>query len=197
MTEENDVPNEKLVSPASRLARMDLSLSAQIEGLLFVAPGPVTAAQLAAALDIPTPDAEKGLDDLSSEYLANQTNRGLRLERLHGRYQLTSAPETASAIERFLGLEITGRLSRASLEVLAIIAYKQPTTRPQIEAIRGVSSDAVVKSLVSKGLIMEVGRAEAVGRPILYSTTPEFLQYFGLGDVDDLPQMEHLVEKQA
>lgn len=197
MTEENDVPKENSLSSASGLTRMDLSLAAQIEGLLFVAPGPVTAAQLAAALDIPTPDAEKGLDDLTAEYSENQTNRGIRLERLHGRYQLTSAPETASAIERFLGLEITGRLSRASLEVLAIIAYKQPTTRPQIEAIRGVSSDAVVKSLVSKGLVMEVGRAEAVGRPILYSTTPEFLQYFGLGDVDDLPPMEPLVEMQA
>ena len=86
-------------------------------------------------------------------------------------------------------MEATSRLSRAGLEALAIIAYQQPVTRPQIDAIRGVNSDGVLKSLLSKGLIQEVGRAEAPGRPILYSTTPEFLQYFGLNSLEELPPL--------
>jgi segregation and condensation protein B len=112
------------------------------------------------------------------------------LQRHRGRYQLTSAPEVASWVERFLGLETSSHLSRAGLETLAIIAYRQPVTRPQIDAIRGVNSDSVLKSLLSKGLIMESGRAEAVGRPILYNTTPEFMQYFGFNTIDELPPIE-------
>jgi segregation and condensation protein B len=93
----------------------------------------------------------------------------------------------AGLVERFLGLEATSRLSRAALEALAIIAYQQPVTRPEIEAVRGVNSDGVLKSLLSKGLIQEVGRAERPGRPILYSTTSEFLQHFGLNTLEELP----------
>jgi segregation and condensation protein B len=110
---------------------------------------------------------------------------------------LTSAPEAAEAIETFLGLEATSRLSGAALEALAIIAYQQPVTRPQVDAIRGVNSDGVMKNLLHKGLIQEVGRAEGPGRPILYSTTPEFLGHFGLASLDDLPplNMEELTSK--
>lgn len=174
----------------SDLSANQLALSARLEALLFVAPGAVTAAQLAAALDIPTTDVEQGLDELEAEYLANWQNRGLRLQRHRGRVQLTTAGETAGWVERFLGLEASSRLSRAALETLAIVAYQQPVTRPQIEAIRGVSSDGVIKSLLSKGLVTETGRAEAVGRPILFCTTPEFLQYFGLNSLEQLPALE-------
>jgi segregation and condensation protein B len=104
--------------------------------------------------------------------------------------QLTTAPETAEAIERFLGLEATSHLSRAALETLAIIAYQQPVTRPQVDSVRGVNSDGVMRSLLSKGLIQEGGRAEGPGRPILYSTTPEFLQHFGLNSLNELPPLE-------
>jgi segregation and condensation protein B len=96
----------------------------------------------------------------------------------------------AEIIDRFLGLEATSRLSRAALETLAIAAYQQPVTRPQIEAVRGVSSDGVMKSLLSKGLIQEVGRAEGVGRPILYGTTVDFLQHFGLNSLTELPPLK-------
>jgi segregation and condensation protein B len=168
----------------------ELSLSARIEALLFVAPGAVTSAQLAAALDVPTTEVEKGLNELAAEYDENSQSRGLRLQRHRGRVQLTSAAETAYWIERFLGLTASARLSRAALEALAIVAYQQPATRPQIDAIRGVNSDGVLKSLLSKGLVAEGGRAEAVGRPILYLTTPEFLQYFGLNTLDELPALE-------
>jgi condensin subunit ScpB len=96
----------------------------------------------------------------------------------------------AELIERFLGLEATSRLSRAALETLAIIAYQQPVTRPYVESIRGVSSDGVMKSLLSKGLIQEVGRAEGPGRPILYGTTADFLRHFGLNSLSELPPLD-------
>jgi segregation and condensation protein B len=163
-----------------------LSLSARLEALLFVAPGPVLVQQLAAALDTPTAEVEKGLRELESDY----GSRGLRLQRHQGRVQLTTAPEAGAWIEAFLGLDTGSRLSRAALETLAIIAYQQPVTRPQVDAVRGVNSDAVLKSLLSKGLVQEVGRAEGPGRPILYTTTTEFLQHFGLGSLSDLPPFE-------
>lgn len=165
-----------------------LDLAAQLEALLFAAPGSVTPAQLAAALEISIKDIEAGLAALEARYAS--PDRGLRLQRHHGRLQLTSAPQSASLVERFLGLDASSRLSRAALETLAIIAYQEPVTRPQVDAIRGVNSDGVVKSLLSKGLIQEVGRAEAPGRPILYSVTDDFLAHFGLSSLAELPPLE-------
>ena len=163
-----------------------LSLPAQIESLLFVAAEPVTPGQLATALEITALEVNHALDDLD----ASLRTRGLRLQRHSGRVQLTTAPETAETIERFLGLEATSYLSRAALETLAIIAYQQPVTRPQVDSVRGVNSDSVMRSLLSKGLIQEGGRAEGPGRPILYSTTPEFLGHFGLNSLNELPPLE-------
>jgi segregation and condensation protein B len=167
-----------------------LSLEARIEALLFVAPGAVTPAQLAAALDVPLANVEQGLANLRARYENRPSESGLRLQRHQGRVQLTSTPQAATDIERFLGLDSTSRLTRAALEALAIIAYQQPVTRPQVEAIRGVNSDGVLKNLLSKGLVQEMGRAEAPGRPILYGTTPEFLQYFGLNALDEMPALQ-------
>jgi segregation and condensation protein B len=167
----------------------ETDLLAKLEALLFVAPGAVSTPQLAAALEISIADVQHALSELEEDYKQNPNLRGIRIQRHMGRVQLTSAPDAAPWIERFLGLEATSRLSRAGLEALAIVAYQQPVTRPQIDAIRGVNSDAVLKSLLSKGLIQEVGRAEAPGRPILYSTTPEFLQYFGLNSLEELPPL--------
>jgi segregation and condensation protein B len=170
-------------------SELNLELTALLEAMLFVAPGPVSVSQLATALDIPFEDVEQGLANLEMVYQSARSQRGLRLQRFKGRLQLTSAPEAASTIERFLGLEIGSRLSRAALETLAIIAYQQPVTRPQVDAVRGVNSDGVIKNLLSKGMISELGRSEAVGRPILYATTPEFLQYFGLESLEALPPL--------
>jgi segregation and condensation protein B len=163
----------------------DLPLFVKLEALLFVAPEPTTVAQLATALDVAPSVVERGLNELD----ASLSTRGLRLQRHAGRVQLTSAPQLAELIEHFLGLEATSHLSRASLETLAIIAYQQPVTRPQIDAIRGVNSDSMLKSLLNKGLILESGRADSPGRPILYSTTPEFLQHFGLNSILEMPPL--------
>ena len=163
----------------------DLPLSVKLEAMLFVAAEPVTTAQLATALDVSPSVVERGLNELD----ASLSTRGLRLQRHAGRVQLTTAPELAELIERFLGLEATSHLSRAALETLAIIAYQQPVTRPQIDSIRGVNSDSMMKSLLSKGLILESGRADGPGRPILYSTTPEFLQHFGLNSILEMPPL--------
>ena len=171
------------------LPETELSLGAQIEALLFVAPTAVNSTQLAVALDIPTKDIERELDALAEQYVREGSARGIRLMSHRGRFQLTTAPQAAVAIERFLGIESSGRLSRAAMEAMSIVMYKQPVTRPQIDAIRGVNSDGVLKSLLNKGLIQEVGRAEAPGRPILYAVTLEFLQYFGLNSLVDLPPL--------
>ena len=169
-----------------------LDVPAALEALLFVSADPVTTSQLATALDLSVSAVEQGLTQLDSEL---QT-RGLRLQRHGGRMQLTTAPEMAEAVERFLGLEATSRLSKAALETLAIVAYQQPVTRPYIEGVRGVSSDGVMKSLLGKGLVQEVGRAEGPGRPILYGTAPDFLQHFGLNSLTELPTLA-LPEAQA
>jgi segregation and condensation protein B len=162
---------------------------ARLEALLFVAAGSVPAVQLAAALNLPVRTIENYLDILETRLASDDSPHGLRLQRHHGRVQLTTSPDTATDVERFLGLESTSKLSRAALEALAIIAYQQPVTRPEIDAIRGVSSDGVLKSLLSKGLIQEVGRADRPGRPILYVTTSDFLQHFGLNSLEELPPL--------
>lgn len=164
---------------------IELPLSVKLEAMLFVAAEPVTTAQLATALDVAPSVIERGLNELD----AALATRGLRLQRHAGRFQLTTAPQLAELIERFLGLESTTHLSRAALETLAIIAYQQPVTRPQVDAIRGVNSDSMLKSLLHKGLILESGRADGPGRPILYSTAPEFLQHFGLNSILEMPPL--------
>jgi len=173
-------------------SHQNFTLEARLEALLFVAPSAVNSTQLSEALGVPVDEVEKGLIQLNRLL---QNGRGLRLQKHEGRYQLTSAPELAAEIERFLGLEATARLSRAALETLAIVAYRQPITRPGVDAIRGVNSDGVIKSLLSKGLIQEIGRTEGPGRPILYGSTQDFLQHFGLNSLDDLPPFEILEQE--
>ncbi len=163
------------------------SLSALVESLLFVADGPAQIAQLAVALEVQPRQIEEALVELEALYAS--ASRGLSLQRMKDRVQLTTSPAVAAQVERFLGLESAQHLSRPSLETLAIIAYQQPVTRPQIEAVRGVNCDGVIKSLLSKGLIEEVGRTEGPGRPILYGTTSTFLQHFGLSSLNQLPPL--------
>lgn len=162
-----------------------------LESLLFVAEAPVTIASLARALEVKDEEVESAIQVLAREY----ETRGIRLQRVREKLQLVSAPESASVIQKFLGIDGTGHLSPAALETLAIIAYRQPVTRPAIEAVRGVNCDGVIHSLLTRGLIQEMGRQETPGRPILYGTTFEFLQNFGLRGVDELPPLEHAAEE--
>lgn len=164
------------------------ALRARLEALLFVAAGPVEAAQLSSALQAPLREVERALEALRLECAP----RGLRLQRHRNAYQLTTAPELAADVEHFLNLESTARLTRAALEVLAIVAYEQPVTRPQIDSVRGVNSDSPLQTLLRYGLIEETGRSEGPGRPILYATTHEFLQHFGLGSLGELPPLAPL-----
>jgi segregation and condensation protein B len=164
----------------------DQQLVKIVEGLLFVAPEPVTVNHLASAIECEVKQVETALEQLKE---ASQ-NRGMRLQRQGTKIQLVSAPELTDYIERFLGLSISGKLTTAALETLAIVAYRQPVTRPEIEAIRGVNSDGVLRTLLSKGLVEEVGRLDTVGHPALFGTTFEFLRYFGLESIEDLPELE-------
>ena len=167
-----------------------LPLKMLVESLLFVAEGPVQIAALAKALEVDAEKIETALAELKQEY----TQRGMRVQRLRDKVQLVTAPDAAPAIEKFLGIDGSGHLSAAALETLAIVAYRQPVTRPAIEAVRGVNCDGVIQTLLSRGLIQETGRQETVGRPILYATTFEFLQNFGLRDTDDLPPLEETAQ---
>ena len=166
------------------------NLKSLVESLLFVAEGPVTFTALARALEVDPVKIEETVAELRKDY----TGRGIRVQRSKDRLQLVSAPDAASAIEKFLGLEGSGHLSTPALETLAIIAYRQPITRPSLEDIRGVNCDGVIHSLLTRGLIQEAGRLETVGHPAIYATTFDFLQNFGLQSVDDLPPLVEEVE---
>jgi segregation and condensation protein B len=177
---------EHLPDPETAAAPVD-RLPALLEGLLFVSPSPARVTRLAQAAGVTVADVEAALRELAAG-LGNGT-RGLRLQRKDDRVSLTTAPEHAPFIEKYLGLDPSARLSTAAMETLAVVAYRQPLTRPQIEAIRGVNCDGVLKTLLARELIEAVGRLEQPGRPFLYGTTFQFLQYFGLGDLSDLPTL--------
>lgn len=156
-----------------------------IESILFVAEEPVDIDTLMKAVRQNKREVERALDELDRRY----EHAGIRMQRDGDRIQLVSAPEAGPYIERFLGLESRQRLSGAALEALAIIAYKQPITRAGVEAVRGVNSDGAIASLLARGLIEEVGKAQTPGRPTLFGTTLRFLEHFGLKDPSELPPL--------
>ncbi|GMR10946.1 MAG: SMC-Scp complex subunit ScpB [Anaerolineae bacterium] len=165
---------------------MQGNLEVKLEALLFASPGPATIDQLATALDVRPAEVRTALSNLEAQYV----QRGLRIQFHKGGAQMTSAPEYALEIERLLQLDSQAHLSRAALEVLAIITYQQPITRPEIDSIRGVNSDSSLRTLLRHGLIEEIGRTSGPGRPILYGTSGEFLQHFGLSSLEELPEIE-------
>ncbi len=156
-----------------------------LESILFVADEPVSIAQLADTLEVERSLVKKAARALGEDYLV----RGLRVQLDGDKVQIVTAPETAPFVERFLGLQHSGQLSAAALETLAIIAYQQPITTPEVEEIRGVNCQGVLKNLMARGLIEAVDRLDTVGRPIVYGTTFEFLQYFGLANLAELPKL--------
>ena len=162
-----------------------------IEALLFVSDEPITSSLLAQALDMDRRSAEQLCGRLANEL--EDRGSGLVLRNIAGGWRLYTHPDTAPVVEQFVLSSRQARLTRAALETLSIVAYKQPVTRHQVSAIRGVNSDGVLRALTDRGLIEEAGREETPGRPVLYGTTPGFLERLGLPSLASLPSLAPLL----
>jgi len=170
-------------------------MASATEALLFAWAEPLSVSDLRRVLEIRAQTLERVLDHLGRTL--SEGKRGLRLQRQNGLVRLVTAPETALYIEKLRGQEATQRLSNAALETLGLIAYCQPATRPQIEAIRGVDCSGVINTLMQRGLVEEMGRLDTVGHPILYGTTLTFLQHFGLESPKQLPLIGEITRRNA
>jgi segregation and condensation protein B len=162
-----------------------------LEAILFLADEPLSSGFLAQAIEVSRREVEALLSELESAYEARSA--GIVLREVAGGWRLMTHPEAAPHVEQFVLSSRHTRLTRASLETLAVVAYKQPVTRHQVSGVRGVSSDGVLRSLVERGLVHEVARDEGPGRAVLYGTTPEFLERLGLASLADLPPLAPLL----
>ena len=171
----------------------DHQLKAAIEAVLFIAGNPMTLDKLHALFEEATKEQiELQINALKQDY--NDRNAGIMLADVAGGYQLATRPENASWIRKFRSVKISSRLSRPALETLAIVAYKQPITRSEVEEIRGVNIGGIIRNLMERRLIKIVGKKDVPGKPMLYGTTMEFLQYFGLKDLSALPTLKEFQE---
>lgn len=169
-------------------------IKSAIESLIFISDKPLFIDDIKKVFEnLESSKIREILETLKKEH--EETGRGIRIVEIAGGFQMLTAPENAETIKQFYKIKHTEKLSGPSLETLAIIAYKQPVTRVDIEAIRGVNVDGVVKSLQEKGLIRIVGRKEVIGRPFVYGTTRQFLDYFGLKCLDELPKIEEFAQQ--
>lgn len=167
---------------------------AVLEGLLFVVGEEgLTFEQIEEVLEINEDESKSLLMELKHDYEAEE--RGLRIDFLGNKFKITTKFEHKEYYQKLLENPETNTLSQAALETLAIIAYNEPVTRVQVDAMRGVGSTQIMRKLVAKGFIKESGRSDLPGRPILYETTSDFLDYFGLSTLDDLPDMKNLIEE--
>jgi segregation and condensation protein B len=196
MDDESQMSNVSDASDEALVANDDTArLEGIIESVIFAAGAPVALRRLVQVLDGPSSkEVVRAIGHLAKRY--DRGRRGVRLVEVAGGYQFRTAPENADWVRELLK-EKPARLGRATLETLAIIAYKQPVTRAEIEAIRGVDVEGALGSLLAKRLIKIEGRKETVGRPLLYVTTPEFLEVFGLKDLNDLPTLKELPASEA
>lgn len=172
----------------SRLIVENVNIECAIEGILFAAGEPVKSSKLAAVLESTVDEIDKAAKKLQESYDKNM--RGLKIIEIDEGYQLCSRPEYYAYIQDVLGEQRRQALSNAAMEALAIIAYKQPVTKGQVEFIRGVNSDGAVNRLAERGLVEECGRLDAPGRPILFRTTQNFLRCFGLKTPQELPAID-------
>lgn len=166
-----------------------------IEALLFVSGEPISVDLIKKVTEIPEQEIRNILNSLISEY--KERNSGIMITEIAEGFQMVTAPECSFYIKRLKNINQSNRLSQASLETLSIIAYKQPITKLEVDNIRGVNSDGAIKSLMDKRLIKIVGKKEAPGRPFLYGTTKEFLQYFGLKNLSELPPLQNILREEA
>ncbi len=178
----------QIQQPSEPIPLTDKQCAAALESVLFVSGRPLERTELRKLLALDEAHLVAGLQLLENELVRQE--RGIRLQRLGEQVQLVTAPENARYIAALLGLPMTAKLTSSALETLAVIAYRQPITRGQIEGVRGVNSDRALASLLQHGLVVEVGRAQSVGRPALFATTPEFLQLFGLTSLEQLPNLQ-------
>jgi len=186
-------PDETAASPDSvGAAQGEAPLSAALECLLFMADQPLVPKDLGEMLGIEPEQVCALADRLAAEY----ESRGLQITRVAGGYQMCTRPEYGEFVAK-LHEPRRFRLSRASMETLAIVAYRQPITRPEIEAVRGVNCDSVIETLLERGLACERGRRSTPGRPMTYGTTPEFLSQFGLNSLRDLPALPQLTAEEV
>ena len=170
-----------------------MKLEAVVEGLLFVVgEDGLTIDQIVDVLEIDEENAKALIMELKKDY--EDDSRGLRIDFLGNRFKITTKFEHKAYYQKLIENPETNFLSQAALETLAIIAYNEPITRVQVDTIRGVGSTSIIRKLVAKGFIKECGRSEIPGRPILYETTTEFLDYFGLSSIEDLPNIEDLIQ---
>lgn len=186
---EAETPFDRVVAHARRYSPRQIRNV--LESVLFVAPAPLSIDQLFETTGIAREKIAEGLEALQGE--RREGVSGIVLHEVAGGWQLRTAPESADAVKRFLKVK-PQRLTRAALETLALVAYRQPVTRPEIEDVRGVDSGAVLKALLERRLIKIVGKKEEVGRPILYGTTREFLEFFTLRDLGSLPTLREFHE---
>ncbi len=166
---------------------------AALECVLFVSVDSLSLPDLAEAVELDEQDVVKLLDELISEY--EKTSHGIRVIKVADGYRFVTKDEYSDEVEKILKPHIS-KLSRAALETLSIIAYRQPIIRAEVERIRGVNVDRILARLMEKNLVYEVGRKETPGRPILYGTTSEFLEYFGLENLDKLPELQSVSEEE-
>jgi segregation and condensation protein B len=169
----------------------EIRLRQALEALLFVSDEPMSAGSLAQAVEVDRRRVESTLHAMAGDYEARSS--GLALRNVAGGWRLSTHPDAAPYVEQFVLSNRHARLTKAGLETLAIVAYKQPVTRHQVSAIRGVNCDGVLRALSDRGLVAEVGREEGPGRPVLYGTTPEFLERLGLPSLAALPPLAPLL----
>ncbi len=162
-----------------------------VEALLFVADRPLSIEQIKAVIEVDKSDIKSNIDELKREY---EEKHSFRIREVAGGYQLVTDPVYASWLRKFFQDGRKGRLSKAALETLAIVSYRQPITKPEIAQIRGVDVDGVMRKLLEKGLVKIVGRKDVIGKPLMYATTKRFLEYFGLNSLEELPDLDEFVE---
>ena len=192
-TEEEVVIAEAVVEPESAAAHSNLTLKAVIEAAIYITDEPLTLEQIAAAVQQPSEQVKDVLRQLVEEYSA--PDRGLSIRELAGGYKMATKPEHHESIRRFVNqLQAPFKLSLAALETLAVVAYKQPITAPEIMDVRGVQGAGVLKTLLDRKLIAAAGRKNVLGKPILYKTTRDFLIEFGLSSLAELPTLKEFEE---
>jgi segregation and condensation protein B len=166
-----------------------------LEALLFLSGELLSISSIKDVIELPEPEIKRLMEELMTEY--KNRNTGLLIVEIANGYQMVTNPQYADWVKKFRSIHISSKLSVPALETLAIMAYKQPIIRAEIEQLRGVNSDSAIRTLLERRLIKIMGRKEVPGRPFLYGTTREFLQYFGLKDLTELPTLKDLIREEA